>query len=267
MSRAASAGTAPATGRHGLLRATGWCLLVPVLAVLAYLGVGLVAVTLVGEPVLGTAVVAILTAVAVLAARRRRPDWFTYDPPRVEPFGPRLWGAVAALTALAFLSGQAAGLWVYFTQGSTGFEAVSESRREAGLLVALLLSLVLAPVGEEALLRGLVYPLLRRRVGIVVSVVVTTAVFALLHGNAVQVVSVLPLAVLAAALYELTRRLWPVVLVHLAFNLAAALVPVEAMALLADPVGSVSLLTAFGAALAAFIVQARRSRAEGAPRT
>ncbi|MFC8125494.1 CPBP family intramembrane glutamic endopeptidase [Streptomyces sp. NPDC057302] len=227
-------------------RLLGWCVLVPLAAVTVYLGLGTVAVRLIGEPIVATAVLGMLVVVLVGSVRIQRPRWLAHAPaPQPRPEIPRFGWTVLGCAVLAFLAGQSLALWLYVTAGSAGFDASNQTRQAAGAVATLLLTLVAAPAGEEFLLRGLIYPLLRKRVSILASTLVTTVVFGLLHGNAVQFVSPLPLAVLLALVYERTRVLWPCVLLHLGFNLAATLVPVQALGALANPTSAALLCLAF----------------------
>ncbi|MFJ1733234.1 lysostaphin resistance A-like protein [Streptomyces sp. NPDC088254] len=235
--------TSPITSR---LLGIGWCVLVPFAAVAVYLSLGTFAVRLIGEPIVATAVLGMLVVVLVGSVRIQRPRWLAHAPgPRPRPEIPRFGWTVLGCAVLAFLAGQSLALWIYVTVGSAGFDASNQTRHAAGALATLLLTLVAAPVGEEALFRGLIYPLLRKRVSILASTLVTAVVFGLLHGNAVQFASTLPLAVLLALVYERTRVLWPCVLLHLGFNLAAALVPAQALGALANPVSAVFLCLAY----------------------
>ncbi|MGW2986444.1 CPBP family intramembrane glutamic endopeptidase [Streptomyces goshikiensis] len=235
--------TSPITSR---LLSIGWCVLVPFVAVAVYLGLGTFAVLLIGEPIVATSALGMLVVVLVGWVRIRRPRWLAHAPAlRPELEIPRFGWSVLGCAVLAFLAGQSLALWIHMTAGSAGFDTSNQTRHAAGALVTLLLTLVAAPAGEEALFRGLVYPLLRKRVNILASTLVTAVVFGLLHGNAVQFASTLPLAVLLALVYERTRVLWPCVLLHLGFNLAAALVPAQALGALANPVSAVFLFLAF----------------------
>ncbi|KOT51126.1 MULTISPECIES: CPBP family intramembrane glutamic endopeptidase [Streptomyces] len=235
--------TPPITSR---LLGIGWCTLVPFAVVAVYLSLGTVAVRLIGEPVAATSILGMLVVILVGSVRIQRPQWFAYAPaPRPSIQVPRFGWIVVGCAVLAFLAGQSLALWIYVTTGSTGFDASNQTRRAAGALATLLLAMVAAPAGEEALFRGLIYPLLRKRVSIPASTLVTAMVFGLLHGNAVQFASTLPLAVLLTLIYERTRVLWPCVLLHLGFNLAAALVPAQALCALANPVSPVFLCLAF----------------------
>ncbi|MFE4332484.1 CPBP family intramembrane glutamic endopeptidase [Streptomyces sp. NPDC056831] len=231
--------TSPTTSR---LLGIGWCTLVPFVVVAVYLAIGTGAVLLIGEPIVATAVLGMLVVVLVGAVRILRPQWLAHAP---VPQAPRFGRTVLGCAVLAFLAGQSLALWIYVTAGSAGFDESNQTRHAAGALATLLLTMVAAPAGEEALFRGLIYPLLRKRVGILVSTLVTAVVFGLLHGNAVQFASSLPMAVLLALVYEGTRALWPCVLLHLGFNLAAALVPAQALGGLANPISAVLLCLAF----------------------
>ncbi|NEA18979.1 CPBP family intramembrane glutamic endopeptidase [Streptomyces halstedii] len=224
----------------------GWCALVPFAVVAVYLGFGTLAVLLIGEPIVATSVLGMLGVVLVGWVRIQRPRWLAHAPvPQPESEIPRFGWSVLGCMVLAFLAGQSLALWIHVTAGSAGFDASTQTRHAAGALATLLLTLVGAPAGEEALFRGLIYPLLRKRVHILASTLVTAVVFGLLHGNAVQFASTLPLAVLLALVYERTRVLWPCVVLHLGFNLAAALVPAQMLGALANPVPAVLLCLAF----------------------
>ncbi|MEV7952933.1 CPBP family intramembrane glutamic endopeptidase [Streptomyces sp. NPDC088141] len=233
----------PITSR---LLSIAWCLLVPLAVVAVYLGLGTVVVHCIGEPIVTTAVLGTLVVVLVGSVRMQKPQWLAHAPaPRPKKETPGFGWAVLGHAALAFLAGQLLALWIYTTAGSAGFDASNQTRHAAGAVATLLLTLVAAPAGEEFLFRGLIYPLLRKRVGIVVSTLITAVVFGLMHGNAVQFASTLPLAVLLALVYERTRALWPCVLLHLGFNLAAAFVPAQALGALANPVSAGFLCLAF----------------------
>ncbi|MEU7318322.1 CPBP family intramembrane glutamic endopeptidase [Streptomyces sp. NPDC007083] len=235
-----------ASSTKGQLTRNAWCVLVPLAVVVAYLGLGAGVGTVVGEPVFGTVLLAGVMVVAIGVVRLRRPGWLTHHPgPRPRGGIPRFARTVVGCAVLAFLAGQSLALWLYTVNGSAGFDESVRIRQDAGPVVALLLVLVAAPAAEEMLFRGLLYPLLRRRAGVVASVFITAGVFGLMHGNAVQFAAVLPLAVLLALVYERMRALWPCVFLHLGFNLVATFVPAPVLAGLANPVSALLLTAAF----------------------
>ncbi len=222
-----------------------WCLLVPTLVVAAYLGVALIAVGQVRSAIGGTLTANVVAALLVLAARLLRPRWFAY--PRPGARGP--WGVCASgLLALAFVAGAATSYWLLSLGGQEAFERTVAAREAAGVVLTLVLALVVAPIAEEALFRGVVYPLLRRRVGVAVSALVSSVAFAVLHGNPVQFVLALPLGIVLALMYERGRKLWPCIVGHAAVNLVSMFAS-GVIAALTSPVVVAALLGAFGLAL------------------
>ena len=237
--------TRHSTALKGILDVV-WCVVVPAASLGLYFMVGIMIVALVDDPILGTALLGVCFATGLISLRRFVPRWFDYRPsPRASTRAPRLRWLVATGMVLAFFAGQSLSMWLLGTIGSEGFEHSSQLRSEADLAVVLLLSLVVAPMGEEALLRGLIYPALRKRVSILVAVLVSAAVFALMHGNIVQIAATLPLAVLLALVYERTRSLVPCVLAHVGFNLAATIIPVKVLLIWANPFSIGLFTTAF----------------------
>lgn len=227
------------------LKQAGYALLVLVGLLVVFMMLGQVTLKFVDDAVTATLVLNAIIVLSVFVARLRRRSWFTYAPVPV-PIGqrPKFWLWVAFGTLLAFLAGQSASVLLYGLLGSENYDSYTQTGQNASILMLLTLTLVLAPLGEEALLRGLLFPLLRKRIPLLVSVLLTTALFMLIHGNMVQAVVVLPLGVLQALVYERTRRLLPVVLMHLVFNVAALLVPAGLIAAIATPVVVTTMIAA-----------------------
>lgn len=239
-----------------MLEAAGWTLLVPVVILSSYLALALGTTLITPEPITATVVLGGIVTALIALVRWRRPAWLAYRPSPAPLKDPRLfWWRVAGCAALAFLAGQTMALWLYSVMGSEGFEE-SNATRAAAEAMSVVLVLVAAPLSEEALFRGLMYPVLRKRLGVSLSVILSAASFALLHGNIVQITSALPLAVLMALVYERTRRLWPLILAHLGFNLTALLLPPVLLAALVGPVQTIALGLAFGVACAGLMVGA-----------
>jgi membrane protease YdiL (CAAX protease family) len=146
----------------------------------------------------------------------------------------RFWALTAASLAACWLVGQSASVWLYSLVGSAEFDRHAATAADAPAPLMLLVVLVLAPMGEEMLMRGLAYARLRRHMPPLAAALATSAAFSLLHLNLVQIVATLPLGLLLAAVYEQTGRLAPVVGLHAVFNLLSVLVPVAAVTSLAS---------------------------------
>ena len=86
------------------------------------------------------------------------------------------------------------------------------------LLALLGLAMIVAPAAEEILFRGILLPLLMKRLGAGPAVILSSALFALIH---LHVPSFFPLFVLAVGLalaYIYTRSLWVPIMMHALFN-------------------------------------------------
>ncbi|MBN1401313.1 MAG: CPBP family intramembrane metalloprotease [Anaerolineae bacterium] len=88
----------------------------------------------------------------------------------------------------------------------------------AGLAVALLVGGVAAPVAEEVFFRGFVYDAMRRRWGVLPGIVVSGAVFALVHVIPGVLPPIFVLGMGFAYIYEKTDSLWPPIILHGAIN-------------------------------------------------
>ena len=94
----------------------------------------------------------------------------------------------------------------------------------APLTAIIILSILVVPIGEEALIRGFVYPVVRQRFSAPVTIALTACVFAFLHGNIVQIVLTLPLGIACGLVYEHTHSLITCIGTHMLFN-ALTLLP------------------------------------------
>lgn len=173
-----------------------------------------------GDPIAGTIIGTAVVTIAVLVLRATRGQLLAYAPAPA-PLEPRFLVLAGAALLAVFGLGQGLSLLAYQSFGSQAFDATNSARTAIGVGISLLLGLVVAPVGEETLLRGLLYPLLRARLPVGASVLLSSLTFAGLHANLVQFLATFPLAVVLALLYERTRSLGLCIGAHLVYNLMA----------------------------------------------
>ena len=81
-------------------------------------------------------------------------------------------------------------------------------------------AIVLAPVGEEVLFRGIAYPFIKHLGWPKLGLWFTATMFALIHGNIAAFLALLLLAVALTLLYEWTGNLLSCIVVHSLFNAA-----------------------------------------------
>lgn len=194
---------------------------------------GVVALTalmsiVVDDPILRQILINVIAGLAIGLVWIMRPRWIwgsEKQPNRARLNAPATWwfGMVGVVLA-AFVAGQLLANQLYAQVGSDAFDAQQQVRAAAAPAAVLLLSLVFAPVGEESLLRGLLYPLLRQRLPIIFSVIASSLVFAVLHGNVIQIVYTLPMGITLALVMEKTRALWLCILLHAAMNLLSNMI-------------------------------------------
>lgn len=218
-----------------------------VLAILAYAIVSALSVTVHmpwvtndnGEPrpVRATILVGLITIMYAFIARhyiteRMSKKWSAEhgadDTFRVQPvqLSSKTFGFIALATLLGWCIGQILAHTYYAIFGSRGFDTVSETFTSDNVILVLILAVLIAPISEEMLMRGVIYPMLRFRFSAYTACIVTACIFGLLHGNIVQFIVTIPLSILVAWVYELSRDVTYCTLMHMLFNSTAMLIPV-----------------------------------------
>lgn len=239
-----------ATGTLSFIRQIGWALLSSLIVIGGYLLAAALIYTLVPGVLTQwlTVWVNLIVVVAVAAVRYLRPyslDYLPMPPSNATHLtGPEL-PMVIATVSVGFVAGQSTAAWLYSIFGSSGFEHVISERMQLSVVALLMTTVIVAPVAEEMLFRGLLVPIMRRHTGFWISMVVTVAGFALMHANLVQAVTVVPLAVTLTVLYERTRTLAPVIWSHLGFNVAALLIPPMLITIFANGITVICWWAAF----------------------
>ena len=142
--------------------------------------------------------------------------------------GTPFWRAVGITIGLYVALVVIAALW-FSAVGSPGEEEVLDTlgvdRSTLLLVLGAIAVCVFAPIGEEILFRGFMFPALRNRLGVALGAAITGALFGLVHGFSSDVKALLPLAVFGALLcllYQATGSLLPSIALH-AINNAIAL--------------------------------------------
>ncbi len=115
--------------------------------------------------------------------------------------------------------------WNEWLQRALGADGLQESVRllmetqdPAIIVLMSLAAVVVAPVAEEVVFRGYLYPAAKRFCGGAGAVVFSSLVFAAAHGSAMALLPLFILAVVLCLLYEATGSIWAPVSVHFLFN-------------------------------------------------
>jgi len=141
---------------------------------------------------------------------------------------------LAQSVGLAFiLYGAAFLLTLAFGGQGTALDRLVESSRAAALIIAFL-AVATAPIVEESIYRGILYPALERTAGSTVAVIMVTLLFAVPHvpqywPNIGVIASITLLSVALTVVRARTGRLLPCIVVHFVFN------GIQSIIIVADP--------------------------------
>ena len=97
-----------------------------------------------------------------------------------------------------------------------------------GFLSLLLLGGILVPFAEELFFRGVLYEWLRFRWGFWLAMIVSSAIFGILHGEISIAITAAILGGILAWVYERSKSLWPAFIIH-AMNNSAKIILIYAL--------------------------------------
>ena len=131
------------------------------------------------------------------------------------------WAVTAGLETIGFNG------WLKDQLDGDGMQEMVKafSDEEDGLLVALMCftAVVVAPVSEEIIFRGYLYPVSKRFIGRGSAIVFSALIFSVIHHNALALLPLFFLAILLVLAYEWTGSIWAPIGIHMAFNGATVL--------------------------------------------
>lgn len=159
------------------------------------------------------------------AVRRAGSNW--HDVGVAKPAG---WAPLAIGLAAGFVIYYLVGFCDYLVSLIGGIRPnehpvvaiVNEARNWKEMILPLVLSGLVVPVGEEVFFRGFAYPALRNRIGVRPAIVLTGLVFALLHFDLFGLLALTMAGIALTYLYERTGSLWSVVIAHGVWNVLVA---------------------------------------------
>ncbi len=168
---------------------------------------------------------AALIAIGIpLTLQRKKLNWSTLGLNRLPEWSDILLGPVAfipyyILTLILMLIAVAVlpGFDVSQVQ-ETGFQSLTN---QTGYVMAFLTLVVMAPLAEEVLFRGYLYGRLKRYIGLIGAIVLTSLCFAVLHLQLNVGIDVFALSIVLCVLREFTGSIWAGVLLHMTKNFIA----------------------------------------------
>lgn len=89
---------------------------------------------------------------------------------------------------------------------------------EVSPILIFLTIVVVGPLAEEIVFRGMIYRVLRKGFGFAVSAVITSFIFSIYHMNFVQALYVFIVSWVLCVVYERTKSFWLTAILHISFN-------------------------------------------------
>lgn len=110
----------------------------------------------------------------------------------------------------------------------SGIEKYSESYTQvkrftysSGIAFEIFSAVIIAPIAEELLFRGLIYKRIRNYLSSIWSIFISATIFGLIHGNLVQFVYAFLIGILLAYVFEKFKTVWASIIFHMSANLIA----------------------------------------------
>lgn len=197
-------------------------LLMPVVVIVAYLLLGSVFLRCGLNPIVSTLIADGTMALLAFLYLRRQPVPVQGDGRSVfgAPAKPVLWTGLVAV----WLFGQITAAWVLATFGDAAFANYDSKLHDVtGWLAvgSLFLTLFVAPLCEELLVRGIVFGSWRK-LNPWFAFLGSSLLFAVLHGTMTHFVPTLLCGMLMAVAFSMTGSIWRSVVLHIGYNLGAA---------------------------------------------
>ncbi len=104
------------------------------------------------------------------------------------------------------------------------FEESSGLIYSSNIVVQILVTSVAAPLVEELLFRGIVYKRLRTIMNITPAMIISSALFGLVHGNMVQFIYAFLIGLIFAFVYEKFKTIWAPIILHASANLVSVII-------------------------------------------
>lgn len=93
-----------------------------------------------------------------------------------------------------------------------------------GTIYSLVSVVILIPICEEIIFRGVIFGYLKKRYNLVVSLIIQALAFAFMHGNIVQGIYTFILGLVLGIIYIYTNSLYGSMLMHIIYNLLGSVV-------------------------------------------
>lgn len=183
-----------------------------------------------GVVVLAVQTIGLLISLVIIAKKLKNTGrtWSTVGFKKFKPFKAVRYVAGYYLILLGLL------IVLAIVATSVGFEVPSTPDNESGgtgvlrfmgnFWLTFILVVILAPIIEEIVFRGVLFPAIKKRYGLTIGIIGSSLVFTLVHLDPIQMISVFPLGVYLAIMYQRIGSIYPGIILHATWNLLVLLI-------------------------------------------
>lgn len=110
---------------------------------------------------------------------------------------------------------------LYFFNNSSAMQQYNQYiswLMDANIWLVMVVVILIAPIIEEIVFRGVMFRAIARSINTPTAVIVTALLFAIAHGDPVQIAYALVLGIVLAIVRSKSNRLFPCIALHIAFN-------------------------------------------------
>ncbi|MBQ3513324.1 MAG: CPBP family intramembrane metalloprotease [Lachnospiraceae bacterium] len=105
----------------------------------------------------------------------------------------------------------------------SSYDESSQGLLGQNLMIRILSVMIMAPVVEEIIFRGLIFSRLKRGMKTPIAIIISSFLFALMHGQLIWIIYTFVVGLIFAIVFEKTKSLGTSILCHMAFNSVSVL--------------------------------------------
>lgn len=137
---------------------------------------------------------------------------------------------------------------------SPTYRKITDAVSSEIFIVKVLAALIIAPIIEELVFRGILFFKLKCAMPRVLAVLISAAVFGTAHFNIVQGVYAFLLGIIFAVIFDMTGELWTSILAHMAANTLAFFLPATPLYKIIESASIYNHILGIGALLFGFLL-------------
>ena len=184
-----------------------------VTSILSYLGIGIVLSLFIQDNILLTTIADIIISILGSIYYKK----FIYKKDRSVKSDKNTWFNVLWITIIIWIVTQITVTWYYNTFGDILLDNRNNTISNNTMLY-IVLTLFMAPITEEILIRGIVYSSLKKICKTWIAAFISAFIFAILHGTVVHLIIGIYCGLYFLFVYEYTGKLRYAILSHMIYN-------------------------------------------------